>query len=144
MLFRSISSEDFHGAPCTDPVYDPNLWEYTARPKEPDDERQIRHGEALALCHECPFTAQCLHLRQQVEGFGVWGARVFKEPNSSGDTQPSEISAKKQRKCPNGHDYTEGNTQITRNDDGSIKKRQCRTCMQAREARRRARLHEAA
>lgn len=70
-------SDEFVGAPCTDPVYSPSLWEFRTHHYEPENEQRIRHNEALSLCYECPWTRRCSDLHNVVGGDGVWGGRLY-------------------------------------------------------------------
>jgi hypothetical protein len=71
------ASEDFSGAPCTDPVYGPDLWSYRAPFYEDEREQRTRHNEAIRLCKECPWIQRCANLHREVGGDGVWGGRIY-------------------------------------------------------------------
>lgn len=61
---------DFTGkgqAPCTESQLD------TFFPEKEDGDYNRRTRVAKAVCHTCPYMAECLEWAMKYEEFGVWG-----------------------------------------------------------------------
>ncbi|WP_341258251.1 WhiB family transcriptional regulator [Gordonia malaquae] len=102
------------------------------RPEFTSDDREVLLRVAM-VCFHCPIRVACREgAEARGEQFGVWGGKVFGGHKKPGPKGPRSH-------CQRGHDLTvEGAVYVSPRGD-----RECRTCANARSARRWRRIAEA-